>query len=209
MRGYYAYHQIFLERNFSCMSSPGCITSSQPIYNQQVPVNEMKYLLKWFTVSYVCAMFALLPMAPVVAQDTSLRVFFMGRSEYGSSGGIPTPFEEVCTLAGTPCSAHRHWDFIPHHPANGLPHGMARMAQNHNVRNILQTQPFDVVFFSFGEYLTEFYSPEPTYTTDFLNGAESLYQQITAVDAHPFIYVMYATLDNPGDTTRIDEGRLC
>jgi CubicO group peptidase (beta-lactamase class C family) len=34
------------------------------------------------------------------------RTFFIGRSEYGHSRGIPIPYEELCALAGTPCKAH-------------------------------------------------------------------------------------------------------
>lgn len=177
-----------------------------PKGDRLVPNRDRSCRVKWITLSYVCVIFALAPMCQVAAQDSSLRVFFMGRSEYGSSGGIPTPFEEVCTLAETPCSGFRHWDFVQHDPANGLPIGMADKAQNRHVRNILQTQIFDAVFFSFFEYNTEFYSPAPKHTTNILNGAESLYRQITAANAQPFVYIGYATLDNPGDTTRIAEG---
>jgi hypothetical protein len=144
--------------------------------------------------------------APLAAQQDSLRIFFMGRSEYGSSGAIPAPFEEICTLAGMTCSAHRHWDFVEHTPSNGLPIGMAAMARNRHVRSILASEKFDVVFFSYGEYLTEFYSPEPAFTDSMLAGAASLYRQVAATGARPFVYVVYATQDNPGDSTRIDAG---
>jgi hypothetical protein len=144
--------------------------------------------------------------APLTAQQDSLRIFFMGRSEYGSSGAITAPFEEICTLAGMICSAHRHWDFVERDPNNGLPIGMAAMARNRHVRDILASERFHVIFFSFGEYLTEFYSPEPAFTDSMLAGAASLYLQVTAAGARPFIYVVYATQDNPGDSTRIDSG---
>jgi hypothetical protein len=144
--------------------------------------------------------------APLAAQQDSLRIFFMGRSEYGSSGGIPAPFEEICALAGMTCNAHRHWDFVEHDSRNGLPIGMAAVARNRHVHGILAREKFDVIFFSYGEYLTEFFSPEPAYTDSMLAGAASLYRQITAAGARPFIYIMYDTQYNPGDSTRIDNG---
>lgn len=142
------------------------------------------------------------------AQDSTLRVFFLGRSEYGASGGIPAPFQEVCALAGSPCRGHRHWDFVEQDRANGLPIGLSRMAENRHVRSILQTQTFDAVFFTFFAYNTEFYSPDPEYAATVLDGAESLYRQVIAAGAQPFVYVGYATLDHSGDTTRIREGAL-
>jgi hypothetical protein len=161
-----------------------------------------------------CATLTVVTAAPLAAQQDSLRIFFLGRSEYGSSGGIPAPFEEVCELAGTRCRAHRHWDFIePECVAstacrysNAIPAGMAAVARNRHVHNILAEEKFDVIFFSFGEYLTEFYSPEPAFTDSMLAGAASLYRQITATGARPFVYIGYATQDNPGDSTRIDAG---
>jgi CubicO group peptidase (beta-lactamase class C family) len=134
------------------------------------------------------------------------RTFFIGRSDFGHSGGIPIPYEEVCALAGTPCKGHRHWDFTEHDPRNGLPPSLTGMAESPHVQRILRTEPFDAVFLSFFASNTEFYRPDPDYAADVRAGATSLYRQITANGARPFVYVGYATLDNPGDSTRIDAG---
>lgn len=152
----------------------------------------------------LCALL-LLP-GPVAAQQDSIRVFFLGRSEFGASGGMPTPFQEVCQLAGVRCSAHRHWDFIPNDRSNGLPPSYTGIARNRHVLKILTTEKFHSVFLTFFAHNTEFYRPGPEYTAGWIDGFEDLYRLITVAGARLRVVEGYATLDNPGDTTRIAEG---
>jgi hypothetical protein len=61
------------------------------------------------------------------AGQDPLRVFFIGRSDYGHAGGIPAPFEENCAVAGAPCRGHRHWDFVePRLPRAEAPESRGR-----------------------------------------------------------------------------------
>jgi hypothetical protein len=148
-----------------------------------------------------------------VAQD-SIRVFFLGRSEFGASGGISAPFQEVCALAGTACRANRHWDFLePECVAsmdcrnrNGIPIPISAVGRNRHVLRILATQKFDAVFFSFFHYNTEFFRPEPGFADEVLDGFEGLYRLITVAGARMYVNTGYATQDHPGDTARIRIG---
>lgn len=149
---------------------------------------------------------AMLFPASVSAQEDTLRVFFLGRSEFGASGGIPAPFEEVCELAGMRCRAHRHWDFIEHDRRNALPIRPAAVARDRHVLRILATEEFDAVFYSFFAYNTEFFESGSEYTADALAGYEALYRLITVSGARPYINIGYATQGNPGDTARIAHG---
>lgn len=80
------------------------------------------------------------------------------------------------------------------------------MSRNEHVQRILETERFDAVVFSFFEYNTEFYDPDPAYTRNLLAGADSLFRLIVANGARGYVNVGYATADNPGDTTRIASG---
>jgi hypothetical protein len=156
--------------------------------------------------SCLLALASTLLVSGVAEAQDPLRVFFMGRSEFGHAGGIPTPFEEICRLAGQSCRGHRHWDFVEPVRENGLPPGLERIANNRHVRRILSDERFDAVFFSLFEYNTEHFSPAPAHERSILSGAESLYRQITAAGARPYLYWGYATRENPSDAERIAEG---
>lgn len=143
---------------------------------------------------------------PRVSGQEPWRVFFLGRSAFGASGGIPSPFQRICSLAGTPCVGHRHWDFVEHVRSNGLAPRVQGLADDPRVEEILGDQSFDIVVFSVFDFNTEFYSTDPAYVERTLAAAETVYTWIVESGARPFIYVPYATLDNPGDGQRIERG---
>lgn len=144
--------------------------------------------------------------APAAAQQDTLRVFFLGRSEFGANGGIPAPFQEVCVLAGVPCRAYRHWDFVEHDRRNGLPASYPRLAANRHVHQILTNERFDAIFLTLFGYNSEFYRPDVEYVADMLTALDSLYVMMARSGAQVFLTVGYATLDNPKDTVRITRG---
>ncbi|MFC1499820.1 hypothetical protein ACFL6T_02230 [Candidatus Zixiibacteriota bacterium] len=146
-----------------------------------------------------------LSTSPLAAEKAStLRVLFLGTSEFGASGTLLVPFQRFCTAVGIACEAYRQYDFLGPGSANRPPARVRDVIKDVRFAQLIEDERFDFVVLSGWEFEQEYF--EEGKEKDTIAAFQELHRTIVQSGGQTVLFQSYPILGSRDDLRGIVDG---